>query len=385
MAFAKEIHVSKNALNPKRLPLHRIEHACKQLGTLQQDLEAAIDSFIDNKSLLSRAAAYWGQSPLWIQISGGLLLAFSLLLFSMAISLVALVCYTAVTFLLNEHHSLFRHNTQKFKIIMQNLTTLLGTLIDLINNVHEQFSNVIGNIQEKNQHYQQTIGKLNEKVSTLTEQINELTETQQKLQLIVNTHELTIDNLKEANQEQSDLFQTTQNQLTQVTEQSEEIQTQLSEKIVLLEKVRLEMESEHEQMIRTVSTLKNTVISLSNPILANEEHQELLKQKLQDFITSQEKDLSQFAVSISQINLDLDITQKQLHESLQQQAKLKKDLENLIREFEQLIAFYEQPENKTVRDDQSSLEAFKKLSFLMQHQTTSSLIPIVSNESNLKL
>ncbi|MDR3503484.1 MAG: hypothetical protein P4L79_12985 [Legionella sp.] len=383
MAFAKGIHVSKNnALNPKQQPLHQIEKACKQLGKLQHDLEAAIDSFADNKSLLSRAAAYWGQWPLWVQISGGFLLAFSLLIFSMAISMVTLACYTAVALLLNDHHSLLRHNTQKFKTIMQNLTNLLGTLVGLINNVHEQLKNEIERVQEKNQQLQQNVDQLHEQRSTLAEQINELTEAEKKLQSIINTHELTITRLKETNEEQSELFQTIQNQLTEVTEQSEEIQTQLSEKIDQLEQMRMQMESEHEQMVHTVFALKNSVISLSNPVLVKEEHQELLKQKLQEFVTSKEKDLSHFAISTSQINLDLEITQKQLHESLQQQAELRQDLERLIKEFEQLMSFYD---GKKTLDDQKSLEVLKKFSFLTQSGTASSSIPPEPNENHLNL
>lgn len=138
MAFAKGINVSKdNTLNQK-LPLHQIDQMCKKLGKLQLDLEAAIDSFADNKSVLSRAAAYWGQWPLWVQISGGLLVAFSFVIFSMAVSLIALSGYTAVAFLLTDHHSLLQNNTQRFKTIMRNLTNLLGNLIGLITNVHEQ-------------------------------------------------------------------------------------------------------------------------------------------------------------------------------------------------------------------------------------------------------
>ncbi|CAM4492310.1 MAG: hypothetical protein LEGION0403_FIIPPAGN_01686 [Legionella sp.] len=384
MAFAKGIPVSKNnALNPKQPPLDKIEQAYKQLDKIQHDLEAAIDSFADNNSLISRAAAYLGQWPLWIQISGGLFLAFSLLIFSMAISVVALGCYTAAVLLLNEHHDLFRYNTQKFKTIMQNLTNVLGVLIGLINNVHEQFKNEIESIQEKNQEYQQTIGQLNKHISALTEKISTLTEAQEKLQAIINAHELTISNLNDGIEEQSKLFQATHNQLTKVTEQSEETQAQLSEKIDQLEKMRLQLESEHEQMTRTISTLKNAVISLSNQTLVSEEHQDMLKQKLQDFVTSKEKDLAQFAISTTQINLDLEITQKQLHQSLQQQMLLRQSLESLIGEFEQLISVEDGQINKKACYDQKSLETLRKFSFLIQLGTAPSAIPAESRENNL--
>lgn len=385
MAFAKGINVSKNNALNQKLPLHQIDQMCKQLGKLQQDLEVAIDSFADNKSLFSRAAAYWGQWPLWIQISGGFLLALSLLIFSVSISMLTLGSYTAVAFLLNDHHGLLRNNTQKFKTIMQNLTNLLGNLIGLITNVHEQLKNEIESIQARNQQLQQNIGQLNKQSSTLTEQINELTETEKKLQAIIKTHELTIILLQDANKEQSELFQKTQTQLAEVTVQSEETQAHLSEKINQLEKIRIQIESEHEQMVRTVFTLKNTVLSLSNPALVKEEHQDLLKQKLQEFVTSKEKDLSHFAISTSQINLDLEITQKQLHESLQQQAELRQDLESLIKEFELLISSYEGQALKIVRNDQTSLETLKKLSFLRQHSTASSSTPPGSNENSLNL
>ena len=368
MAFAKGINVSKNtALEPKQLPLQQIDQLCKQLGQLQHDLEAAIDSFADNKSLLSRAAAYWGQWPLWVQITAGFLLAFSLLMISLAVSIVAMGGYIVVAFLLNDHHSLLMHNTQKFKTIMENLTNLLGSLIGLITNIHGQFKNEIESMQERNQQMQRNISHLKEQTAALIIQIDGLTNAKGRLETVIDTHERTITDLNKINQEQSELFQRTERQLAEVTEHSEQAQVQLSEKIRLLEQTRAQMETEHEQMIRTVLALKNTVISLSNPTLLKEEHQELLKQKLHEFVTSKEKDLSQFAVSTSQINLELEITQKQLHESLQQQASLRHDLESLIQEFATLINLHEQ--NQTVSKDQYSLEAFKKISFFMQQGT----------------
>ncbi|MFJ1268365.1 hypothetical protein ACD661_07335 [Legionella lytica] len=384
MAFDKGIHVSKNnALNPKQLPWHEIEQAFSQLSTLQRDLEAAIDAFAETRSLISRAATYWGQLPLWMQISAGFVLACSLLIFSTAMSIVALSCYTAITFLLNEHQGLFHHNTQKFKTIMQNLTNLLGTLIGLINNVHEQFKHEIENLQEKNKQFLHTIDHLNEQTSGLTEKINGLTATPQKLQAIINAHELTISNLNDEMEEQSKLFYATQKQLTEVTEQSEETQAELHDKINQLEKIRIQLESEREQMTRMVSTLKNTVISLSNPALVNEEHQELLKQKLQDFITSKEKDLSQFVISTSKINLELEATQKQLQESLQEQAQLRLHLESLIKELDELINVNDEQISTKARNDQKSLETLRKFSFLRQQGAASSAPNPGTSENNL--
>lgn len=380
MAFDKGIHVSKN--NVLR-PLQEIEQACNQLSTLQRDLEAAIDAFAATQSLISRAAAYWGQLPLWMQISAGFLLTCSLLIFNVALSLIALCCYTIITFLLNEHQGLFHHNTQKFKTIMQNLTNMLGTLIGLANNVHEQFKHEIECLQEKNQQLLHTIDQLNEQASELTEKINGLTAKQKKLQAIINTHELTLANLNDVVEEQAKSLQATQKQLTNVTEQSEETQAALHKKIDQLEKIRSQLESEHTQITRMVSTLKNTIISLSNPALANEEHQELLKQKLQDFITSKEQDLSQFVMSTSKINLELEATQKQLQESLQEQAQLRGRLESLINEFAELTSANDEQITTKASNEQKSLETLRKFSLLKPQVAASSAPPPEPSENNL--
>jgi chromosome segregation ATPase len=380
MAFDKGIHVSKN--NVLR-PLQEIEQACNQLSTLQRDLEAAIDAFAATQSLLSRAAAYWGQLPLWMQISAGFLLTCSLLIFNVALSLIALCCYTIITFLLNEHQGLFHHNTQKFKTIMQNLTNMLGTLIGLANNVHQQFKHEIECLQEKNQQLLHTIDQLNEQASELTEKINGLTAKQKKLQAIINTHELTLNNLNDVVEEQAKSLQATQKQLTKVTEQSEETQAALHKKIDQLEKIRSQLESEHTQITRMVSTLKNTVISLSNPALANEEHQELLKQKLQDFITSKEHDLSQFVMSTSKINLELEATQKQLQESLHEQAQLRRHLESLINEFAELTSANDEQITTKASNEQKSLDTLRKFSLLRPQVAASSAPPPEPSENNL--
>lgn len=382
MTYPQKMNFSAINQDPKQ----QIAQTYAQLTQLQKELHAAIDAFATQKSLLSRAAAYWSQYPLWLQIGIGLSLGGSLLLLGaiaytalfLTLSIVAITLYGVGGFLLTDHHQQFQHDTYKFKEIIQNLTDLLGSCVHLFNTIHQQLNEEIINLQEKNGYLQQNILQLNEQTLTLAQQIDELSKAKTHLQQLLKTHEQTISDLKETNEEQSQLFNNTHKQLHEVTLQYQHTQTELSEKILQLKQINTTMSLELEQARQTAATLKGAVVNLSSTVLVKAEHKELFQQKLQQLLEDKEKGFTLITDKMFLAEAELATTQEKLQISLQQEEELRREYAQLMSRFETLIQLWEKQTPESSSSQQYSVMELKNLS-LFNQASRSTKLPITDS------
>ncbi|MGL5741373.1 MAG: hypothetical protein ACRCXC_01900 [Legionella sp.] len=112
-------------LNPNEKPsdldsLQSIALTQEQLSQVKKSLGAIVNSLQENPSLISRAAKFWGELPLWQIIVGGVVISGPTLVigaaahigFLVTISGVSVIAYTTSGIVLDDHH----YHTQSIAI-----------------------------------------------------------------------------------------------------------------------------------------------------------------------------------------------------------------------------------------------------------------------------
>lgn len=166
-----------------------------KIQKIKADLNQLIQAMNHNPSLLSRAASFWNEIPLWQKITAGAVLTVPLLMIGLMANLAALITLSIVTgivytvshILLENHQSQNRDNIEGLKAGISSLANLLDSVISTLELLREQLAIEIDAFQKENAHLTANIEQFCEQIKTLKSQIIELTNTEKKfVQLSLN-------------------------------------------------------------------------------------------------------------------------------------------------------------------------------------------------------
>jgi DNA repair exonuclease SbcCD ATPase subunit len=280
MKSQKEINSSVEQLfeqsNTKKI--EEILKTHKKLLQIKEALNNIIDSMISNPSILSQAARYWNEVPLWQKISFGVLLvapAFFIGIFVhvavlTTLSLVALCAYAVSSYLLDDHFADHSANLDKLKQGIASLGTLLSSMVELLDLLNKQFAEQIQKFKDNNSLLSSQIESLDNQVDELNQQIEKFKATQQKLHQIQMELEKESKRLKMENQEQSKLIQASQVQLEEVTSEYQQNQIKLSTQIVDLTESKTKIEQELERLRKCIVIFQKTTEKLTSTLSMNQ-------------------------------------------------------------------------------------------------------------------
>lgn len=315
-----------------------------KIQKIKADLNQLIQSMNNNPSLLSRAASFWNEIPLWQKISAGIVLTVPLLMIGIMANLAALITLSIVTgivytvshILLENHQSQNTDNIEHLKAGISSLVDLLDSVISTLELLREQLAIEIDAFQKENARLTQNVDQFCEQINTLKSEIIDLTDTEKALRATQVELEHTATTLKGSNDEQSQLLENTQKQLEQVVQAYKENQNQLSDKIKELDDIKEKMGKEVEQARAIGLVLSGTVETFSNMVIQDKEQRAAFQKRLEDFLTNKEKSFVEIADRICDAERKLSVVTKQLEESNQRYRKLLDRQEQQIIRLEQM-------------------------------------------------
>lgn len=330
--------------------LEEILKTHKKLSQIKDALNDIIDSMINKPSLLSQAAQYWSEIPLWQKISFGVLLvapAFFIGIFIhvaviTTLSLVALCAYSVSSYLLDDHFADHSANLDKLKQGIASLGTLLYSMIELLDLLNKQFAEEMQKLKDNNNLLSDQIDSLDDKIDDLNHQIEQFKTTQQKLQQIqIELEEASI-RLNMENQEQSKLIQTTQIQLEQVTSEYQKNQIDLSTQIIDLTESKAKIEQELERLRKCIAVFQKTTEQLTSTLLMNKEQQTDFVQRINEFISDKENRLEHVVGTICHSTDALSQTKDEYKISIERHKQLVDQYELLVKRYEAIVTQMEQ-------------------------------------------
>ena len=357
LELASDLHQSENMeqdnLSQTKKDKERFEKIITTQNKIQKikaDLNQLIQAMNQNPSLLSRAASFWNEIPLWQKISAGAVLTVPLLMIGLMANLAALITLSIVTgivytvshILLENHQSQNTDNIEGLKAGISSLVDLLDSVISTLEILREQLAIEIESFQNENAHLTENVEQFCEQIKILKSQISELTDTETKLRATQIELELTAATLKGSIEEQSQALENNQKELVKVAQEYKENQNQLSDKIKKLDDIKVKMGKEVEQARAVGLVLSGTVETFSNMVIQGKEQRAAFQKRLEEFLTNKEKSFVEVADRICDAERKLSVVTKQLEESNQRYRKLLDRQEQQIIRLEQMDVY--QPE-----------------------------------------
>lgn len=352
LELASDLHQSENieqdSLTQKtKKDKERFEKMVTTQNKIQKikaDLNKLIQSMNNNPSLLSRAASFWNEIPLWQKITAGAVLTIPLLMIGLMANLAALITLSIVTgiiytvshILLENHQSQNTDNIENLKAGISSLVDLLDSVISTLELLREQLAIEIDAFQKENARLTANIDQFCDQINTLKSEIIELTDTEKKLRATQVDLEQTATTLKGSIEEQSQVLENTQKQLEEVVQAYKENQNQLSNKIKELDNIKEKMGKEVEQARAVGLVLSGTVETFSNIVIQDKEQRAAFQKRLEEFLTNKEKSFVEVADRICDAERKLSVVTKQLEESNQRYRKLLDRQEQQIIRLEQM-------------------------------------------------
>jgi DNA repair exonuclease SbcCD ATPase subunit len=301
----------------------------QELNQIKENLARMIDAMAHNPSFLSRAAAYWGELPLWQKIVAGVVLIVPTFVISLvahilvifALSMFTLFTYTASSLLLDNHHQLNIDRTEHLKAGINSLANALGLVILSLDKIREQLAAEVEQFQKENEKFALNIDELNAQIQEFTQQTKRIVEREQALSQTNKDLEKLNESLQRSVKEHKELLESSKEQLNQVRLSYEKSQADLTKKITKLKQVNLEMGKEIERVQGIAVTLEGTVQTLSAALLLDEQQQLAFREKLESFLNNKEASFHQIAERICEAERQLLIVKEQyerLNEQYQQ-------------------------------------------------------------------
>ncbi|MCL9684743.1 LegC2/C7 family Dot/Icm T4SS effector [Legionella maioricensis] len=316
---AIELNLPNNKSKKIKDDLEQVLLTQGELNRIKENLMRMIDAMAHNPSFLSRAAAYWGELPLWQKIVAGVVLIVPTFVISIvahvivifALSVFTLFTYTASSLLLDNHHQLNIDRTEHLKAGINSLADTLGLVILSLDKIREQLAIEIEHIQKENERLSLNINELNAQVQVLTQQNEQIKETEQALRQTNKDLEKLTESLQGSVEEHKELLEMSKEQLKQVQLNFEKAQSDLSQKIVELNEIKLGMSQEIKRLNGLTDTLKGTVQTFLDALDLNETQQEKFREKLESFLTNKETSFHQIAERICEAERQLTIVKEQ--------------------------------------------------------------------------
>jgi hypothetical protein len=359
LVLASDLHQAENIeqgtlIQKTKKDKEQLEQIITTKNKIQQikaDLNKLILAMNHNPSLLSRAASFWNEIPLWQKITAGVVLTVPLLIIGImanlaaliTLSIVTVIVYTVSHILLENHQIQNKDNTESLNAGISSLVDLLDTVILTLELLREQLAIEIDLFQKENARLTANIEQFCEQIKTLKSQINQLTDTEKALSATQVDLEQTATRLKGSIEEQSQVLEQTQQELEKVAHEYQENQNLLYDKIKELDEVKVNMSKEVEQARAVGLVLSGTVETFSNVVIQDKEQRAAFQKRLEEFLTNKEKSFVEVADRIcdaerklSETQHKLSIVTKQLEQSNQRYRTILDRQEQQIIRLEQI-------------------------------------------------
>ena len=293
--------------------LENIVATQKQLSQVKESLGTIIDTMAQNPSLFTRASTYFGEMQLWQKIAIGLGLSVPTLaagIFAhvgilLVISGVTVVTYTAAGIVLDDHHSCNVNIAERLKAGIFNLADVLQLTIDALDNIRQKLAEEIEKFKAENIKLAKHVNNLGDQIETLSSQVQLYMETEKLLRATKDSLEEIAVQLKDSFSDQSELLKDTQDQLEKATKEHKKSQEQLSEKIIELNSVKVEMGLEVEKARIVATTLQGAVSTLTGTVITDKKQRDEFQKRLDGFLEDKEKSFDQVADRIFEAEREL--------------------------------------------------------------------------------
>lgn len=316
----------------------------EHLSQVKKSLGAIVDSLQENPSLISRAAAFWGEIPLWQRILGGVVISGPTLVigaaahigFLVTISGVSALAYTTSGIVLDDHHYHTQNIAQKLKQGIFGIAEVLELTIGALDAIRKKLAIEVDKFKEENEKLAENIKNLHAEVTTLSAQIEVYVETEKLLRKTKENLELVTDSLKKDLANQNQLLTENQEEIALIKEAHAKSIFQLSAKVAELAEVRTLMGAEVDKAKKIASTLEGAVKTLSGVIISDTNYKQAFQEKLNGFLKDKTTSFDQVAIHISKAESELSDVKTELQASNDRYKKLLICQEEQIRRLERL-------------------------------------------------
>lgn len=228
---AKQLLLNPGSSQENLDSLQSIALTQEHLAQVKKSLGAIVDSLHDNPSLISRAAAFWGELPLWQRIVGGVAISGPTLIigaaahigFLITISGVSALAYTTSGIVLDDHHYHTKSIAQKLKEGIFGVAEILELTIGALDTIRKKLAIEIDKFKEENEKLAHNITRLNEEVETLSAQVEVYVETEKLLRKSKEDLEKTASSLKLDLEKQSEQYEINQKELEKIRGNTPEV------------------------------------------------------------------------------------------------------------------------------------------------------------------
>ncbi|HHF7375053.1 LegC2/C7 family Dot/Icm T4SS effector [Legionella bozemanae] len=327
---AKQLLLDPDSSKTDLDSLQSIALTQEHLSQVKKSLGAIVDSLQDNPSLISRAAAFWGELPLWQRIVGGVAISGPTLIigaaahigFLVTISGVSVLAYTTSGIVLDDHHYHTKNIAQKLKEGIFGVAEILELTIGALDSIRKKLATEIDKFKEENEKLAKNITRLNEEVETLSTQVEVYIETEKLLRKNKEDLEKIASSLKLDLEKQSVQFEANQKELEKVRDLHSRSLLLLSQKTAELSEVRKSMGAEVEKAKSIASTLEGTVKVLTSAAISDSSQRQAFHEKLDAFLMDKTTSFDQVAERISKAESELSEVKSELKASTERFNKL---------------------------------------------------------------
>lgn len=319
--------------------LEQVLFTQKELDEIKENLNKMIDAMAHNPSIISRAATYWGELPLWQKIVAGVVLTVPAFVFAivaqiavlLSLSIFALVIYTAGSILLDEHHNHTVSSTENLKECISSLATTLGTVILALDTLRQQLAGQIEQLQIENEQLGNHVEELGDQIKDLVQQVDLLKATEKALRKTQTELEQLSQSLQTTVEEHTELLLQNEEQLAEVTQNYEKAEIKLSVKIAELDQVKIDLGEQIKQGQVIANTMSAASVELLGVLSQDKEMQKAYLEKLEVFLNDKETSFHLVATRICEAEKQLAVLKdeyqrlNQKHELLLQRSETQID------------------------------------------------------------
>lgn len=303
--------------------LEQIVETQQNITRVKTCLTNIIDTMAENPSLISRAANYFGEMPLWqrILIGAGLsvptlaLGVFAEVGVLLVLSGATIVAYTATGIVLDDHHIRNINTTERLKVGVISLADMLELAIKGLERTSKKLEQEVNKFREENLKLSQHVSSLADKMESLQAHLEIFIETEKLLRESKESLENTVLQLQSSVEDQSELLQLNQKRLAKVTQEYNQSQQQLAMKVGELDKVKESMTIEVEKVKVLSTILQGTVSTLAGSVAGDKEHRKEFRDKLDDMLANKENDFAKAFASMSETQSELILVKDELKQN----------------------------------------------------------------------
>lgn len=336
-------------LNPTNTPpdsdsLQGIILTQEHLIQVKKSLGAIVDSLHENPSIISRAAKFWGEIPLWQRILGGVAISGPTLVigaaahigFLVTMSGISVFAYATGGILLEDHHYHSKKIAARLKEGIFGVAEVLELTICALDSIRQKLAYEVDRFKKENDELKSNICELNNEVTTLSIQVEVFVKTETLLRQQKIALEGVATRLQQDVQTQHELITANQSDLANVKQCHEQSIRQLSEKAAELKEVRKSMGDEIDRLKAASSTLETTIMTLSKAMISDASQRESFQQKLSSFLSDQTTNFGDIVARMGSTEKEISEIKAALKTSNEQYKKLLAFQEQLIRRLELL-------------------------------------------------